>query len=64
MAKNKHKHEREDRATETLSPEEVAAKAAAEAAAALAAEEDEASEPVKQEAEETATKRQGPRLRL
>ena len=59
MAKNKHKHEQEDRATETLSPEEVAAKAAAEAAAALAAEEDEASEPVKQEAEETADKAAG-----
>ena len=42
MAKNKHKHEQEDRATETLSPEEVAAKAAAEAAEALAAEENEA----------------------
>mgnify|MGYP000160621120 CR=1 FL=1 len=42
MAKNKHKHEHEDRATETLSPEEVAAKAAAEAAEALAAEENKA----------------------
>ena len=59
MAKNKHKHEREDRAEQTLHPEEAAAKAAAEAAAALAAEEGEASEPVKQEAEETADKAAG-----
>ena len=56
MAKNKHKHEREDRAEQTLHPEEAAAKAAAEAAAALAAEEDEASEPVKEEAEEKTDK--------
>ena len=38
MAKHKHKDEREDRAEQTLHPEEAAAKAAAEAAAALAAE--------------------------
>ena len=55
MAKNKHKHEREDRAEQTLHPEEAAAKAAAEAAAALAAEE-EASEPVKEEAAEKTDK--------
>ena len=35
MAKNKHKHEREDRAEQTLTPEEAAAKAAAEAAECL-----------------------------
>lgn len=56
MAKNKHKHEREDRAEQTLTPEEAAAKAAAEAAEALAAEEEEASEPVKEEAEEKTDK--------
>ncbi len=55
MAKNKHKHEREDRAEQTLTQEEAAAKAAAEAAEALAAEE-EASEPVKEEAEEKTDK--------
>lgn len=56
MAKNKHKHEREDRAEQTLNPEEAAAKAAAEAAEALAAEEDEASESVKEEAAEKTDK--------